>query len=66
MKCPKCGGKSKVIDTRHNNTKTFRKLKCIECGNLYFTKEEVTEYREIVTDWRANERKKKCWISKII
>ena len=48
MICPKCGGKSGVRDTIQNpdNCETYRRLKCLECGNIFYTTESVIDYNE--------------------
>lgn len=37
--CPKCGKKGSVIDTRPRNHVTWRKRKCINCENKWYTYE---------------------------
>ena len=40
LNCPICGGKTKVIDTRHtSNNETYRKKRCENCGEIFFTLE---------------------------
>ena len=40
MRCPKCGkGRVKVILTRQNADKTFRKRECRKCGYIFYTEE---------------------------
>ena len=39
MVCPKCGGKTTVIDGTTTDTKVFRRRKCKVCGELMYTTE---------------------------
>lgn len=41
MNCPKCGGKAAVLDVVPNpdDNEVYRKLKCAECGNIFYTTE---------------------------
>ena len=43
MKCPKCGGKTKVQDTRHDpvDGSTYRRLKCEECLTITYSSERI-------------------------
>lgn len=58
MKCPKCKGETRVIDTRHDN-ETMRCRVCKECGHRFYTLESE---RNIFSDkvfgyrWRINTR----------
>ena len=42
MRCPECGGKTTVYNTMKMKTATYRRRKCLSCGNNFNTKEEVT------------------------
>lgn len=39
MTCPYCGGKSRVVDTRHNPDCTIRRYRCTECHSRFYTEE---------------------------
>lgn len=40
MKCPKCGGKTRVADVRHPvSAETLRSRVCAVCGHLFHTVE---------------------------
>lgn len=40
MKCPKCEGKTKVIDTVHGSSnEVYRRRKCLECDHRFYTQE---------------------------
>lgn len=56
IKCPKCGGKTKVNVVRpdKDELENIRQRKCLECGFLFCTKEQVINYvegLEIIADW---------------
>ena len=59
MKCPKCGGKTRVRDNV-NNEKTnerYRQRKCLECGHTFYTIEfEVDDDTQFRKDWIRNHR----------
>lgn len=42
MNCPKCGGKTQIPGTRSDGEKVYRKRKCIECGHVFYTEEQLT------------------------
>lgn len=48
MNCPKCGGKTGVTDTVHNlnDSETYRRRKCAECGNIFYTTEFDVDFDE--------------------
>lgn len=50
MTCPKCKGKTKVIDNSHNDSdnEDYRKRKCEACGHIFYTVEYEVEYDEHV------------------
>jgi len=37
MKCPKCGGRTAVIDSRPRKNQIFRRRECLECGFRFNT-----------------------------
>nr|DAE50734.1 MAG TPA: Transcription factor S-II (TFIIS) [Bacteriophage sp.] len=43
MDCVKCGGDTKVADTRRVDHVTYRIRKCLECGHKFYTKEVETD-----------------------
>lgn len=43
MYCPKCNGKTAVIDSRADGVSVCRKRKCKQCGNIFFTSEREDE-----------------------
>lgn len=45
MKCPKCDGKARVIDTIPNEQdhETYRRRVCLECGHKFYSVEFETE-----------------------
>ena len=46
FKCVLCGGKTQVVQTRHDDDAVIRKCKCTSCHQLFFTKEEFYKYTE--------------------
>lgn len=46
MLCPKCDGKATVIDGSTNTTdnERYRKMKCKECGHIFYTSEIPAEF----------------------
>ena len=42
MKCPVCGGNTRVMETRENQWGNERKRECLECGIRFITLERVT------------------------
>ena len=64
MICPKCGGKIKVLDVRHNTrtNEDYRKRRCTECGYTFFTVEEVarkSRLGRLMSNWSKYSRDKK-------
>lgn len=63
MTCPKCGGKTKVVDVVHNleDGETYRKRICESCSDKFFTVESEIKYDEIREEWneylRGKEKK---------
>ena len=45
MICPKCEGKTRVVDSRGVELNTYRKRECKECGNIFITEETEIEDR---------------------
>lgn len=39
MKCPECGGKSGVLDTRRAKKYIYRRRRCYDCGKTFSTRE---------------------------
>lgn len=59
MKCPKCGGRSYVVDAVDNpvQKETYRKLKCKKCDNVFYTVEfEAVRNRRFMRDWFVHHR----------
>ena len=52
MKCPKCGGKSTVKNTLHDNVmnETYRQIKCLECGLYFYSIEFEVEFNDAYRD----------------
>lgn len=46
MNCPKCGGSTKVVDSRTNCESTRRTRKCHDCGYTYPTVELEVDLAE--------------------
>ena len=46
MNCPKCAGKTKVVDSRTDCESVKRKRKCVSCGYEYITVELETDLAE--------------------
>lgn len=51
--CPVCGGKLKVVDTRHikKDNSTVRRRRCMHCGFLFYTQEKEVDYASIRNEW---------------
>ncbi len=48
MKCNRCEGSTKVVDTRYRNGMVIRRRECTACKHRYSTKEiEVRVIKEI-------------------
>lgn len=60
MKCQKCGGRLKVIDTVHTDeNEIYRKRKCIDCEHTIYTAEYmIFPNAEFMDEWHAAYRKK--------
>lgn len=48
MKCPYCGSKSKVIDTRSSGEGVRRRRECLACGQRFTTYERIAPMRLVV------------------
>lgn len=62
MKCPECGGKTKVITVRVDSKNTVhRRKQCLQCNNIFFTK----EYMVVMGDefHRADSLYRNNWIN---
>ena len=46
FRCTDCDGATKVLQTRNGNEEVIRKIKCKECGRIFFTKETFMKYTE--------------------
>lgn len=56
MKCPKCGGKTKITDVRHPTTdEVLRSRACKVCQNKFYTIEYEVHADTTFTDyWRKS------------
>jgi transcriptional regulator NrdR family protein len=57
MNCPLCGGKSGVLDTRHNYKEPVyirRRRKCFECKKRFSTVELITNVRQGYSNAKAS------------
>ena len=63
MRCHKCKGESRVIDSVHtSDNENYRKRKCLECGRIFYTCEYmVYPNEEFMEEWYASHRKKQ-WL----
>lgn len=62
MKCVVCGGKTYVKDVvrDHEHSEIYRKRRCIECDEVFYTVEMSIEYNDDVEEiWRKNYRKRR-------
>ena len=63
MQCPKCDGKTKVIDSRPYIGGVYRKRKCTLCNYQFYTEEfpteDVASVRSCMAHHRAEARAKK-------
>ena len=64
MKCPKCGGRTKVIDTRYPSAdETLRRRDCVVCEYIFFTIEyEINDDPRFRKCWKKCSRKSKSRI----
>lgn len=44
MRCPKCGEKTKVVDSRETPISVERMRRCKGCDRVFYTTERVVEY----------------------
>lgn len=61
MTCPKCDNDSQVIDTANLEVVTYRKRRCFNCGNIFYTVEQDCDYEEAereIKDYRNAKRRK--------
>lgn len=61
MLCPKCEGKTKVVDMSYNYVwdEQYRKRVCTNCGHTFYTAEfEVEEDKRFKKEWNRGYRKK--------
>lgn len=61
MICPHCLKRTRTVDTVHNDSEneTYRKLKCGECGEVFYTIEYAVEYDDkFKKTWSDNHRLK--------
>ena len=63
MKCMACGGETKVLDTASNDDHVARRRKCLKCGTVFFTSEDIVEYEEGRKD--VNRRQNKYILPRI-
>ena len=59
MKCTKCDGDTKVTDLVHNSSsnEVYRRRKCINCGNVFYTTEfEVERNEQFKKEWNKHHR----------
>jgi transcriptional regulator NrdR family protein len=60
MKCPKCNGKVRAVDSVHVEPRNeiYRKRKCTVCGHIFYTIEfEVDHDNALKRDWAKYYRK---------
>lgn len=50
MNCPKCGGRSLVIDSRPRKAGVLRRRECASCAQRYSTVETIADDRAISSD----------------
>ena len=67
MKCIKCGGKTKIIDSRHNKPDEVRRRReCLKCGYRFSTYETVIKKKDDKDNGTDNvtdiSKKKKSWM----
>lgn len=47
MICPKCGGNTKVTDSRSTRFTVHRRRKCTLCGHIFYTAETIADSGDI-------------------
>ena len=68
MKCPKCGGKTRVTDNVNiiSTNERYRQRTCKECGHKFYTVEfEVEDDEQFRKTWIKNHRHG-VWVNKIL
>lgn len=43
MMCPKCNGRSIVVDVKHIDNETHRRKRCKYCGHIFYTLEIIAD-----------------------
>lgn len=43
IKCPNCEGGTTKTESRHIDSKVYRKYKCTKCGYMFYTKESISD-----------------------
>lgn len=46
MTCPKCFGKTTVVESVHDVDTMLRRRKCLECGRFFYTTETDIDFAE--------------------
>lgn len=62
MLCPKCNGKTGVIDISHSEKtpENYRRRVCKKCGHTFYTVESVVKYdAKFDSQWRQGHRERK-------
>lgn len=54
MDCIKCGGDTKVHDSRHYNGNMYRQRECLSCGFRFWTTERLASTTDISALWRQH------------
>lgn len=64
MRCPSCEGEISVLETINQPKATWRYRKCNECGNKFYTREDVIspeEAKPLFDEWiRERSRKSRA------
>jgi transcriptional regulator NrdR family protein len=58
MKCPECGGKTKVENTKSDEWHVYRQRRCIKCGFRFYTEESGFVSGKLLNTlvWQAKKR----------
>lgn len=59
MECIKCGGKTKVKESRPFAGTRYRKRLCLKCGKIFWTSEEPASGSEVKEMMAANKMKQR-------
>lgn len=61
MRCPKCSGRVKVVDTTNSEeNEIYRKRKCLDCGHVFYTTEfEVEQTNAFLHEYHKSFRSNK-------